>query len=113
MSFIANDIINEIKKMGLSKKTATIGVYRLTMKLNSDNFRSSSIQEVIRLLKAEGMNLIIYEPSLYEDKFEGVSVITNLTIFKQKSNLIIANRFDKNLSDVEYKVYTRDLFKRD
>ena len=113
MSFIANDIINEIKKMGLSKKTATLGVYRLTMKLNSDNFRSSSIQEVIRLLKAEGMNLIIYEPSLYEDKFEGVSVITSLTIFKQKSNLIIANRFDNKLSDVEYKVYTRDLFKRD
>ncbi|MBO6233643.1 MAG: nucleotide sugar dehydrogenase [Clostridia bacterium] len=102
-----------ITEMIMRRNPEVVGVYRLTMKADSDNFRSSAIQEIIERLKVEGVEVIIYEPTLKSEEFSGCKVINDFNSFAKESDVILANRFEPILHDVKDKVYTRDLYSRD
>ncbi len=104
---------DHIADMLLKRQPKTVGIYRLTMKTDSDNFRASSIQGIMKRLKAHGIEVVVYEPVLTEETFYNSKVIKDLDEFKSMSDIIVSNRLSKELFDVEEKVYTRDLFNRD
>ena len=109
--FIAEQIL---MKAGFpDQRKPVVGIYRLTMKADSDNFRQSSIQGVMKRIKAKGVTVIIYEPTLQEKEFFNSEVISSLQKFKRMSSVIVANRFEEELNDVREKVYTRDIYFRD
>lgn len=111
--FIADDILKRIKELDIRERAPLVGAYRLTMKEGSDNFRASSIQGVMKRLKGRGIEVLVYEPELDSPDFFGSVVTHDLAYFKDRVDIILANRWGKELSDVKEKVYTRDLFCRD
>ena len=104
-SHIANSI--------MKKNPNTVGIYRLTMKAGSDNFRASAIQDIVQKLIKNNINVIIYEPKLNGNNYNGIKIENNLTTFKNDSDVIIANRLEEALNDVTEKIYTRDIYSRD
>ena len=106
-------IMEDVSCQSQSQNPGTIGIYRLTMKSGSDNFRSSAILDIILKLHAAGKQVIIYEPTITSDTFENIPVIHNLTEFKEKSTIILANRIEEDIADIKEKIYTRDLWSRD
>lgn len=100
-----------ISEIILKRKAPTVGIYRLVMKSGSDNFRDSAVQDIIEHLSSKGQKMVIYEPSLSVPNFNGVPIVNDLTKFKEISNLIVANRFNKDLLDVQEKVFSRDIFR--
>lgn len=121
---VPNDIIGAIVAANTTRKDfiaqqildrnpSVVGIYRLTMKTNSDNFRQSSIQGVMKRLKAKGIEVVIYEPTLKDDSFYNSKVIRDLDEFKKMSDVIVSNRNSADLEDVQDKVYTRDIYDRD
>ena len=112
--FIAGEIERQVDLLVDSgEHDPVVGVYRLTMKSNSDNFRASSIQGIMKRLQARGITLLVYEPTINEDVFFGSEVTDDLVRFKNESSIIIANRWNDDLLEVDEKVYTRDIFGRD
>ena len=112
--FIAKQVVSLAKKNSIDNQTLVVGIYRLTMKSNSDNFRQSAIQGVMKRLQAQGVQLIIYEPTLADGSdFFGHKVVNDIAKFKKDSLAVLANRYDAVLDDIKDKVYTRDIFRRD
>ena len=110
----ANDTRKQhIAEQIIARKPKVVGIYRLTMKTGSDNFRQSAIQDVIHHVRHAGIEVIIYEPVLQEEEFDGLKVVNDFNAFKTVSDVIVANRLDDSIKDVRHKVYTRDLFSRD
>ena len=121
---VPNSIIDSIVKANsvrkdfiaqaiIDKNPNTVGIFRLVMKEGSDNWRDSAVQGIMKRIKAKGITVIVYEPSYSDKQFFNSDVIKDLEKFKSMSDIIVANRYDKILSDVEEKIYTRDIFKRD
>ena len=104
---------NHIASMIISKKPETVGIYRLTMKSNSDNFRASAIQDIMKKIRAEDIKVVIYEPTIFSSEYEKYPVINDLKKFKDECDIIVANRLNEELQDIKQKIYTRDLYSRD